>query len=520
MGHIFQSIPVAVADSQYNHDGGELLDTVKEAAEQANPFDWPAAIGPTVDVIANRDFAGKPIVPRRVEGRLPQDQYAKYTTELMKIVGDRIGVSPAKLEHLVNSYSGGLYSRINRSVKNCRPERELVESDIPIIGTLFLRDPYIPQKQIRKFYDRMELLNQKKESDKITPAENRERLVFNGASRRLSPLWKKLRDAKTVDERKSLYSEIKEIITVRPLQQVLDSIAEGDPESEFAKIGIAKELKTTSREMKQKYPDRSEGEIQKESIQSVRARLQNATDDYGNAIKEIEYIQSLPRNEAIQKITARYKYMVNVDKALPKHGANFEQMEYDKVAELAINHKPTKSKFKAATNEAQTLRTCWYLDAAGVSEKEAARLFSIYYKGDLTKDSEIDKLVERTGRMTKLLREHRQSSWSIYEPPAEQPKPATQPQSIAPQPAPAVSITPPPAMEAARQTNIQSAQIRGTSRARVNLALMQGNIPAAVSVADELEQNGLGIEAIKSRIRIAHAKNDFATAKALTLQLT
>lgn len=204
LGHVFQSIPVAVLDQHYQEYPDAVKDAMEEVFARANPFDWPAVIGPTIDIIGNEDFAGRPIVSRSMEGMLPEDRVSSHTTALMKELGKILNVSPAQLEHLVNSYSGGLYKRTSRVTyrKGDAP------SDMPVIGTLFTRDPFAPKAQVEKFYDRSDLLDQKNQSNQITPAENRERLRLGRIRRKLTPLWKNLHKVETMRQRKQIWTKI------------------------------------------------------------------------------------------------------------------------------------------------------------------------------------------------------------------------------------------------------------------------------------------------------------------------
>ena len=208
LGHVFQSIPVAILDAQYQDDPDSMKGTMVEVMENANPFDWPALIGPIIDVISNENFAGIPIVSRSMEGKLPEDRVKSHTTALMRELGKLLNVSPAQLEHLVNSYSGGIYKRTARITE----KRGDSPSDIPVIGTLFLRDPFAPKAQVERFYERADLLDQKNQSDQMTPAENRERLRLGRIRRKLSPLWKNLRTAKTVGARKQIWAKIEAVL--------------------------------------------------------------------------------------------------------------------------------------------------------------------------------------------------------------------------------------------------------------------------------------------------------------------
>ena len=184
LGYIFQSAPVAALDAQYRKDPQVVNDMLKEAVRQSNPFAWPATISPIIDILKNENFAGVPIVSKSVEYKMPEDQYNKHTTELMKIIGHYIGESPAKIEHLVNSYSGGLYTRVSRTVD--LKDEDITLENAPVISTLILKDKDIPKAQLDKFYTRRKLLNQKAASKKIYGSEKSERKRLNKMPKKLT----------------------------------------------------------------------------------------------------------------------------------------------------------------------------------------------------------------------------------------------------------------------------------------------------------------------------------------------
>jgi len=220
LGHVFQSMPVAALDSAYNDRPEEFTGSLVNILDQANPFGsrWLIggipAVGIAVQLIANKDWAGRPIVPMSAQGRLPADQYGPYTTELMKHIGKALNVSPAKLEYAVDNLSGGLYRRTIRGAEVIAGQRDYETglSDMPVLGTLFTRDPYAPQAQIERFYKRRDALNRKYQSKAITKPETRERAAYNKIGDMLSLYWKKLHNAKTVKERKEIYEKIGKLI--------------------------------------------------------------------------------------------------------------------------------------------------------------------------------------------------------------------------------------------------------------------------------------------------------------------
>jgi hypothetical protein len=74
---------------------------------------------PWIGLLSNRDYRDRPIVPEHImENAEKQDWYTQYTTELSKKIGSAVGASPAQLEYLLDSYTGGLYRRVALMAEN------------------------------------------------------------------------------------------------------------------------------------------------------------------------------------------------------------------------------------------------------------------------------------------------------------------------------------------------------------------------------------------------------------------
>ncbi len=211
LGHIFQAIPIAFLDAAYRNNPKEITKILGATLKTANPLDWPSLIGPIIDIQANEDFAGRPVVSRSNEGKLPEDQFGPQTTELMKIIGKTINMSPSQIEHMVNSYTGGIYSRVSRILKSNDVEKQ--PADIPIIGTLFVRDPYAPKRQIQEFYDERELLNKKFQSKKITLPEVFRRIIINNFATVLNVSFESLKEVESIEQRKAIWKDIGNIVS-------------------------------------------------------------------------------------------------------------------------------------------------------------------------------------------------------------------------------------------------------------------------------------------------------------------
>ncbi|MGH7470112.1 MAG: LPD38 domain-containing protein [Longimicrobiales bacterium] len=84
-----------------------VKETLGQQAEHLFPV--PTFLSPLIDSYANYSrFLDRPIVPRGLEDVDPREQYASSTSEVSKGLGRMLGVSPAKIDNVLFSYTGGL----------------------------------------------------------------------------------------------------------------------------------------------------------------------------------------------------------------------------------------------------------------------------------------------------------------------------------------------------------------------------------------------------------------------------
>jgi hypothetical protein len=109
------------------------------------PLTGPQAVSPVFEVVLNKNwFTGRPVVPEYMSDRPPSEQYKYYTAEFAKGLGEAFNVSPLKIEHVLNGYSGTMGSYLLTAVDSAykmatgKPIMLDWRSDeIPVIGTLF-----------------------------------------------------------------------------------------------------------------------------------------------------------------------------------------------------------------------------------------------------------------------------------------------------------------------------------------------------------------------------------------------
>lgn len=105
----------------------------------APPFTAPALAVPA-EVWANKSFhTGAPIVYQRLKGLEPWRQYNSYTSDFSKMLGKKLNVSPAMIDHTITGFTG-LWGRTALNLSNA------VNPDAPKSG---LDDTWVARRFIR-----------------------------------------------------------------------------------------------------------------------------------------------------------------------------------------------------------------------------------------------------------------------------------------------------------------------------------------------------------------------------------
>lgn len=190
LGYVFGSIPEMILQQLYESDPEFAKDVVWDTIKSFMPIGGstelvPQVLRPYVEAETNYRTFPKPgpIVSPFVEAsRIPADQYTRYTTESAKVIGEELGVSPAKVEHVIGGYTGGLGLDAIRVLDNLsalgqdKAAQEMTgfreASDIPIVGTLFARKGM--SRALDDLYQREKVLRQREGSEVITDSEREE----------------------------------------------------------------------------------------------------------------------------------------------------------------------------------------------------------------------------------------------------------------------------------------------------------------------------------------------------------
>jgi len=175
-----------IMDLMYDKDPEAVSRWFGQAWDVSDPMSLPAGATPFFETWFNYDaFRERPIVSdqlRKLEG---PDQYYDYTSSVAKRVsrvlhnvsGGKVSLSPAKLDHLANGLSGGLYGKINAPMEKIASGElpfgsDWRVSDTPGLKSITLRKEYF--KSVDDFYHVKELLDKAHESAKLRGKESAE----------------------------------------------------------------------------------------------------------------------------------------------------------------------------------------------------------------------------------------------------------------------------------------------------------------------------------------------------------
>ncbi|KKL69021.1 hypothetical protein LCGC14_2119130, partial [marine sediment metagenome] len=167
LGIIFGSGPERFLEWLDERDPKLMKDMMLNIAEAGSPGWLPTAILPIIENLTNHSFfRDRPLVPPSRQQMPPELQYTRYTGETTKKVGEMLKVSPAKVENLINGWTGGLgrYATgvLDRVLKETGispniPEPSDTLADKPVLKAFVVRNPFgSAGKSVNEFYELLE----------------------------------------------------------------------------------------------------------------------------------------------------------------------------------------------------------------------------------------------------------------------------------------------------------------------------------------------------------------------------
>lgn len=161
MGAIFSSIPEAIFDSMREKDAkilGEAVWSTMLDTFALNPM--PQLVKPMTEVWANKNsYTGNDIVPQGMENLEPGLQAKEDTKDILKLLGEKFNVSPAKMQHLIQGYTGGMgimaltAADVIIEASDLKLDNPVNRNNVWGIGKFWRDDEMVSSKQVSEFYE-------------------------------------------------------------------------------------------------------------------------------------------------------------------------------------------------------------------------------------------------------------------------------------------------------------------------------------------------------------------------------
>jgi len=150
VGYIFKALPEALYNMAVHGEAGTedakdaFLGILRNVIPGGSNYGIPQLLKPAIEVGLGKSFyTGRDLLSFKEQGLMPEAQYRESTSEAAKAAGSLLGVSPIKLEALINGYTGSMglallqLGNIGFSTAGSPMSATKRLSDTPVVGTAF-----------------------------------------------------------------------------------------------------------------------------------------------------------------------------------------------------------------------------------------------------------------------------------------------------------------------------------------------------------------------------------------------
>lgn len=170
-----------------------MLETVSNQVAPNNPI-TDNVIAPIIGAATNRNWYGGPIVSKRMEEKdLPKNQYDESTDDLSIAIGKKIGVSPKKINYVIDQYSGGVGDILLPVITKKASNKGNVFKD------QFTTDPVLKNRYVSKFYDTVSKMTQITDDEASTEDDKLKLMYLDEVKYDVGDLYNQKREIQNSD---------------------------------------------------------------------------------------------------------------------------------------------------------------------------------------------------------------------------------------------------------------------------------------------------------------------------------
>ena len=179
-------------------------------------------LAPIIQAANNETWYGEDLVPTRLQDLPAAEQYDESTDALSKWLGEKLNISPYKLNYVLNQYSGGVGDIF---LPMMTPEAE--RGDNSLFGNMiaplkdkFTTDSVTNNQNVTDFYTTMDELTTNAKSSMATDEDILKYKYFNTINSDLGELYAEKREIQNGD-----LSDEEKYAAVRDIQKEIDALA-------------------------------------------------------------------------------------------------------------------------------------------------------------------------------------------------------------------------------------------------------------------------------------------------------
>lgn len=194
-------------------DLDSFLSLVANNVAPTNPAD-NNILAPINQVRKNETWYGEDLVPTRLQDFPDAEQYDESTDTLSKWLGEKLDISPVKINYLIDQYSGAIGDVF---LPMMTPEAESGNDSfggelIAPIKDKFTADAIMDNQNISDFYDKSDELTKNANSSKATDEDKLKSKYFSSMQSQISALYKQKREIQNSNLKDSKkYKEVRQI---------------------------------------------------------------------------------------------------------------------------------------------------------------------------------------------------------------------------------------------------------------------------------------------------------------------
>lgn len=293
-----------------NVDWKALIDTTINQMAPNNPFK-DNLIAPILQAKRNTAWYGGEIVSSRLQKLPIAEQSDESTDKLSKFLGEKLNISPKKINYVLDQYSGGIGDVI---LPMLTPQAEN-----NILEDKFTTDSIMKNKHVSQYYSLLEDLEKNKNSEKATDEDKLKYMYLSGSSKDLGELYQEKRDIQNSD-----LSDKEKKIQVRDIQKEINSIVEEKLEN-VDSIQKNDDTATIGNEKYYKYKGEWKN-VSDEEAEKIKGLSLNTYANYQNKVAEL-LAEKKKENKTITQ-RDKIKILANSD---------YSSNEKDKIYSQIIN---------------------------------------------------------------------------------------------------------------------------------------------------------------------------------------